>query len=68
MLGQLGAAPERRALLHEMSHAAVLFLWGGESEDHGPLFLDELERLYALGETWAGSEMTRCWPAILDRM
>ena len=49
---------ERRALLHEMAHAAVYFS-GEEAKEHGLRFIAELERLAALGEAWAADEAMR---------
>ena len=44
----------RQVLLHEMCHVACLDDPSGLM--HGPLFQQELARLAALGEEWAGTE------------
>jgi hypothetical protein len=50
MMQWLGAARERRTLLHGMVHFAI-FLAGPEEEiAHGPRFVAELRRIGALGE------------------
>jgi SprT-like family len=58
VLSPLGAEGERRVLLHEMIHCAIYFD-GFKGERHGPRFVAEIERLAALGETWAAGEATR---------
>jgi hypothetical protein len=52
---------ERRVLLHEMVHFAVYLGGGRERGDtaHAAPFLAELERLAALGESWAAEQAAR---------
>jgi hypothetical protein len=58
VLSPLGVTYGRITLLHEMAHAAVWFARGSD-ERHGPSFVAELERLAALGETWATEQAER---------
>jgi hypothetical protein len=61
VLSPIGTEGERRVLLHEMAHLAV---WRAghdsrEHDGHGALFIAELERLAAMGQTWATDEAER---------
>jgi hypothetical protein len=61
VLSPLGAEGERAVLAHEMCHF-VVWRAGHDSRDHGghgAPFIAELERLAAMGESWAAEEAER---------
>jgi len=57
IVSPLPADEERAVLLHEMIHCGLWFA-GFTSEQHGPRFVAELERLATMGEAWTTDEGT----------